>query len=468
VLKNKLAIISRYRSHKRDIILFLIPQLFLLALYIAKLIAGASFNAHFIGNSNVMQSLNGYMLESDLIGSLKGMHTQPPLLNFVFGLAILASNTHAHLIIQILWLFVAQIGVFFLTLGIKAITSNRFLTASLTVLYIFVPGTVMYSLWSYNTIWVQSFSIILLSSFIRLLMKKTPLFSFFCLAISSIVLYLIRVPFNFVLTIFFISISWMILDKFLRKRISVVLIASVSISCICAIQAHYYFNFGLLSTSSWTLDQSIGVLKKGLLESELSLIAEVSPCFSDVIQKGPWMPIESYDDCRSRDGIIASNEFFVSSEKANELNSRSRLLGSLAIEKVLFYTAPKYPQAYLRVIFGGPRFDGTLFSYLGLKNFPFTPVKFLVYNVIPLLFFISFLLLCTLLVLGKKLYLAELKVLAMPVALTFFMNLYALIGEVVENERIRSDSHAVTFFTGIILLAYCKKLSLNKKVIHNS
>lgn len=456
--------IYKWLNSRKKTVLFLTPQFCLLTLYFTELARGGMFSGHFVGNSDVMQSLDGNTLAKDLKGSLQGMHTQPPLLNLIFAVSILVDENHALLIIQILWLIIAQLGVFFLTLGIKTISNNWILSLFLSTLYVCIPGTVMYSLWSYNTILVQSFTIIFLSSFIRILMRKTQMISFFCLLASSIILYLMRVPFNFVLTILIIILSWFMLERTLRSRKSAIISAFISVAFILGVQSHYYFNFGLLSTSSWTYDQSLRVLQKGLNDYELEKISSVNPCFAQIIELGPWQPINLRDKCDINDENVANNDFFAISEEANVLNSRNRLLGSLALEEFLRYTAFNYPQAYVRTIFGSNQFEGTLFVYLGFKNYPKDTAKALVYNIIPILFFLSLLFLFFMLLTKRVFIFRELKILIVPLALTLFMNIYALLGEVVENERIRSDSHAVTFFTAVLLFIQSKRISQRCKL----
>jgi len=449
---------------------FTIPQVLFLVLYFGKLLTGASFNGHFIGNSEVMQSLGGMALKQDFFGSLKGMHTQPPLLNFLFGIAILASESHFEIIVQIIWLLVAQLGLFFLTLGLKFFIKSHRITVALSCVYVFTPGTVMYALWSYNTILVQSFSIVLLVAFSLLLQKKWQIFSFSCVAFSSMLLFLIRVPFNFLFSIFLIIFSWFMLGKVYRLRKHILMTLVLTLSSIAGVQLHYFVNFNLLSTSSWTYDQSLNVLKRGLETFEIAEIARQSGCFSEIITKGPWQPIPAYPSCKDGAERVASKEYFNESTRANHLNSKEALLGSLAIQKVLFFAMPRYPHAYFKVLFGTKDFEGTVFNYFGLRNFSFTPLKFFAYNLIPILFAFSLLIFTIYSVFTFSSGISKIRqigALAFPLIITFYMNLYALLGESVENERIRADSHPVTYFCAILLLARVFE-SLGTKVTKRS
>ena len=398
-----------------------------------------------------MQSLEGFVLEDDFFGAIKGMHTQPPLLNVIFGLAILVSKFHHILVIQILWLLVAQLGLLFLTLGLRLITNNSILAVLFSSLYVFIPGTLMYSLWSYNTIWVQTFSIMFIVSFLHLKKGTSQVLNFLCVLVSLVVLYLVRVPFNFIFVTAFIILSWIHLDKKLQQIRVVRAATFAAISVILGIQAHYYVNFGLLTTSSWTLDQSLNVLKKGLDSKEKSEIAKVNSCFYSVINNGPWKTIDSYSTCEVQEERIAQSSFFEISRRANPLNSKEHLLGSTAIKDILIYSIPRYLPAYWKVIFGHEQFEGTLYNYLGLKNFSRTFLNVAIYSFIPIYFLFSLILFVCVLALNRKRSLRALQVIVVPLILTLFMNAYSLVGEVVENERIRADSHAVTFFTATLI-----------------
>jgi hypothetical protein len=462
-IKSLLSIFPEFSKPKLNVIFFCIPQLLFALIYVTKLLSGNQYNPQFLGDPEIMQSLDRLVLLDDPINAILGMHTQPPLLSIVFAISLMLSP-HEVIFCQIIWLFVAMVGLLFMQIGILEITSRKQSALFLSCAYAFIPGTLMYSLWSYNTIWVQTFSLILVVSAIKLIRLKSVKKYFFFLALSAVTLYLIRVPFSFILMSFIILGFWFFLWKF--KKVKGTYIACIgSILIILTVQYHYFSNFNLLSTSSWTYDQSLRVLKSGLSTDMSAKISLKSECFKEILESGSWAKIQEYPSCENEFPNVANADRFLVSERGNPLNSRERLLGSLAKQEFLVYAIPRNFTSYSKVLLGNGDFKGTIYNSFGLQNFNFTVVNILKYNFITLLFLFALAMFVVIRVFSRTLFISPRKLEALSIfgllvviSLTLYMNLYALLGETVENDRIRADSNAVTFFSALYLI---KSLILN-------
>ncbi len=456
-IKAVVSFLQEFSKPKLDVLFFLTPQLLFALIYVTKLLSGSQYNPQFLGDPGIMQSLDRLVLLNDPINAILGMHTQPPLLSIVFAISLMFSPYEV-VFCQIVWFFVAMVGLLFMQIGILEITKRKQSALFLSCAYTLIPGTLMYSLWSYNTIWVQTFSLILVVSAIKLIRLKSVKKYFFFLALSAVTLYLIRVPFSFILMSSIVLGIWFFLWKF--KKVQGTYIACIgSILIILSVQYHYFSNFNLLSTSSWTYDQSLRVLKSGLSTDMSAKISLRSECFKEILESGSWAKIQEYPSCENKFPNVANDDRFLVSERGNQLNSRERLLGSLAKQDFLVYAIPRNITAYSKVLLGNGDFKGTIYNSFGLQNFNFTVINIVKYNFITLLFLFA---LTKLLLLGmfrKALFIAPRKLEALSIfgllvviSLTLYMNLYALLGEIVENDRIRADSNAVTFFSALYLI----------------
>ncbi len=458
-IKSLLSTFPEFSKPKLDFIFFCIPQLLFALIYVTKLLSGSEYNPQFLGDPEIMQSLDRLVLLDDPINAILGMHTQPPLLSIVFAIGLLLSP-HEIIFCQIIWLFVAMVGLLFMQIGILEITNRKQSALFLSCVYTLIPGTLMYSLWSYNTIWVQSFSLILVVSAIKLIRLKSVKKYFFFLSLSAVTLYLIRVPFSFILMSFIVLGFWFFLWKF--KNVKGTYIACIgSILIILSVQYHYFSNFNLLSTSSWTYDQSLRVLKSGLSTDMSAKISLRSECFKEILDSGSWAKIQEYPSCENKFPNVANSDRFLVSERGNPLNSRERLLGSLAKQDFLVYAIPRNFTAYSKVLLGNGEFKGTIYNSFGLQNFNLTFVNILKYNFITLLFLFVFAMLILSKVFSRTLSTSPRRLEArsifgalVVISLSLYMNLYALLGETVENDRIRADSNAVTFFSALYLIKF--------------
>ena len=82
---------------------FTFPALFLAIQFIVRISVGQEFDGHYIGNSTLKNFLSGESLKSDPIAALWGLHTQPPLLNGIYGL-VLQFSPYEVVMLQAIWM----------------------------------------------------------------------------------------------------------------------------------------------------------------------------------------------------------------------------------------------------------------------------------------------------------------------------------------------------------------------------
>lgn len=464
---SKSGINLAFNSNHKDILSTIIIASMV---YLLRIFSGREFDSKFIANSEIMQSLGRQELLESPLFFLSQLHTQPPLLNAIFAIA-LRFSPYEEVFVQSVWFLIAILLVATLTYGMRTIINSWKVRTAVATLFILSPQTLSYAFWSYNTLLVQCFSLLCMVSSINILKKIHVRTSIAVLCSSSFILFLLRVPFFWfiVLVIIFFHFSFAIKQKLITIKSDKVLLAGVLLTCsmTVAVQTYYFTNFGLKGLSSWSSDQTLSVLKRGLNTEELAKISNVSSCFDQILKSGPWNSISAYSTCEVDRPIFFNEVKLNRAQSANNLLSPEKLLGSLAVEPLVRYIILNHPAAMFRAVFGNDEWRGTFSTALGMRNVEVFNLFYLIYyNWIQIMLVLSINLLIFLFF-SKRVrrrfpdFRRELALLTWLCIVSAYMFTYALLGEQVENERIKADGNAAQFFTLMF------SLSISLKIISN-
>lgn len=234
------------------------------------------------------QSLGNYFLTTDPLGSLSVLHIQPPLLNALFAFDLWVTPS-SHLVLGVLY-FLCALGSVVLVVDTSVrLGVPRVWAAVSGVILALLPGTVLYSLWTYN---VTITAFLAISAVWGVALFKSRPVSGTTVSIFSVLgLVLTRSTFVWVLLI-----VWAVLLVFMlmksRSRIGVralrwsIVAVVISVGMGIALQVHYFSSFGLATMSSWSgQNMAKALTTSSSLHVTPSARAEIAadPCLNDLL-----------------------------------------------------------------------------------------------------------------------------------------------------------------------------------------
>jgi hypothetical protein len=454
---------QRRMQSKREKFVFSLPFIVFVCLYGYSVLQGKRFDGTFIGNSNFINFLSLDILRSDLFSALMGMHSQPPLLNFIFGLAA-QLYPHQVLAIQILWLCVFLLTIYCIEQSLRILIESKIIASVGTILYIFLPSTFGYVFWAYNTILLQmSFSVLILG-IIRLWKNIKWGTTWTCLGLF--LLFSIKTSFS---GLIIIPVMLLVGLHYLRaerkngySKVELVLISFLLI-CSTTVQAHYVIDFKISSLSSWSSNHLWRNLSSGLSPAQKIEIGKTDRCFADIIQsENSGLGLHSYPNCLDKYQYIEVKTNRAAS-LGNTMNSKDRLLGSFAVRDLVNYSLPRYWTAYSKSVFGNSQTPGSLSNFLGVAIYTGQPRELVKQNL--LLIFCILLVLMYLVILSvyPRRYFS--KYLCVLIGIFLFGLTYSLFGESMENDRYKVEMNPLMFVLSISICKFLYDAGLFRKIL---
>ena len=447
----------------RDSFIFFFPFIIFVCFYAFSILEGKKFDGSFIGNSNFINFLSLDVLRSDLFSALMGMHSQPPLLNFLFGIAAQLYPHHV-LAIQLLWICIFLLTLYCLQQSLRIILGSKNFASIGTTLYIFVPSTFGYVFWAYNTIILQMCFSVLILGITRLCknIERGPIWTCFGLfllfSIKTSFSGFIVIPLMLLVALYYVRVNRV--SRF--SKIELIFVTFLIIFST-TLQAHYLVNFKVTSLSSWSSNHLWRNLSSGLTTNQKIEIGNTNRCFADIIQsKNSGLGLHSYPNCLEKYQYIDVKTTNAAS-LGNTMNSKDRLLGSFAVRDLVNFTLPRYWTSYSKSVLGNTQTPGSLSNFLGItiyagqtrelikQNLLFTTCIFLalmyliIMSVHPRRYFSKYL--CTL------------------IAIFFFGLTYSLFGESMENDRYKVELNPLMYVLSISISAFIYRRGFFKNTL---
>ena len=192
------------------------------------------------------QSLGSGILAADPIGSLRGLHIQPPLVNTLFAVD-LAISPSMHLFLLLVNLAATVASIALLVDSLVRIGVSRVLSGTAGVLLALLPGTIAYSLWVYNVTLTGFFAITAIWGVALARSLVVP--GITVSAVAALGLVLTRSTFAIpVLIAWVLALAWLAWRA--RARPALVSLGVVLLLGL-GVQAHYLASFGQVTMSSW-------------------------------------------------------------------------------------------------------------------------------------------------------------------------------------------------------------------------
>lgn len=193
------------------------------------------------------QFLDTYLLKNNLAESLLYLHSQPPLMNLLGGLALKISDTHYT---EILWSWYMIIGLCTALLMYDILVTLRvkhFFAFPVTIIFMCSPSAILYENWFFYSHLEPFFILALIWGTTRYFSENEYSSYLWIALISTSLLCLSRSMFHL---IFLMALIFFFLIFSSRKK----MILSVSLPSLLLVGSWYFKNwilFGTFSASSW-------------------------------------------------------------------------------------------------------------------------------------------------------------------------------------------------------------------------
>lgn len=323
--------------------------------YIFSLYRGGSFDCEWVNDLN--QSLGVDALKEEPLSSLAGLHIQPPGLNGLFALALRTQNYC--LTLQLTYCVLTICTIILLYLMAHMLFNSKKIASTISMIYALLPSTTLYSLYPYNTT-LMVFSIAV-TSFAVVLFEKSKKIGYVLWLLGLLLIFLFKASMFFVIAL----VSGLLLPIFHRIPFrKIVKNYAVFAFLILIFQAHYFLNFGMLSTSSWGATNVLhAMIKHGAInEMELEKVTKSDECFRTMPYNVLWVgDISNVDDsCFDESRKPEFNRFLTEGQKghsrldwpAYQLNTESRLNLEKSTQRLLLSLLREDPSAILQMLVG--------------------------------------------------------------------------------------------------------------------
>jgi len=195
------------------------------------------------------QSLGIGFLVEDPLRSLGVLHTQPPGLNALYAVD-LALTPDSHLVLLAVNALAVVATIVMLTDAIVRVTRSVSAAMVVGIIYALLPGTVLYSLYAYNTALTAFFAMLAVWPLSWALRRPTLAVTFSSLGALGLVL--TRSSFIWpAMVVWCGALVWWVTSRS-GWRWTTLLGALVPLTLVLTVQVHYVVNFGLPFMSSWS------------------------------------------------------------------------------------------------------------------------------------------------------------------------------------------------------------------------
>jgi hypothetical protein len=195
------------------------------------------------------QSLGITFLTEDPLGSLSVLHTQPPGLNVLYAVD-LALTPDSHLVLLAVNALAVIATIVMLTDATVRVARSIPTALVVGVIYALLPGTVLYSLYAYNTALTAFFAMLAVWPVSWAISK--PALAVTLSSLGALGLVLTRSSFIWPAMLLWCgALVWWVSARS-RWRWTTALGALIPVGLVLVVQVHYVVNFGLPFMSSWS------------------------------------------------------------------------------------------------------------------------------------------------------------------------------------------------------------------------
>ena len=453
--------ITLLMSSRRVFRNFTFPALFLAIQFIVRISVGQEFDGHYIGNSTLKNFLSGESLKSDPIAALWGLHTQPPLLNGIYGL-VLQFSPYEVVMLQAIWMGLTFFQVWCVYQFVKEITKSQLTAVALSIIYQFIPSIVGFAFYGYNTILVQT----LLTSLalgILFLEKENPRALFF-INFSLVGLFLGKAPFSGLLVIPALLIAHFRFMRIAVKPFPKKKLLATSLTLIILIQGHYLLDFKQVALSSWGANSTLRAMENAFGKETLLFQVGGDLCMTEIINTQPaGQKLSDFPSCEALYKNVTVRTT-LSATQGNPNNSKDALMGSIAIADLVRKLLWESKFEYYKVILGNKENMGTFAYFMGEAKFAKNSLAYFKEN---LLFITSsFSLLSYYLILlltrgRRKFWRFGIFVISL---LLMYLTFSSLMTEIYENDRYKVEANPLYFLSIVwIFSLYLEHYNLDAK-----
>ncbi len=195
------------------------------------------------------QSAGISFLSTDPLNTLLSLHTQPPGLNVLFALDLALSPT-SHALLLLVNAFAVIATITMLTVSVLRLTASVPAGVATGLIYALLPGTVLYSLYAYNTTITAFF--VMLALWPVTWIGHRPILAVGLSSLGALGLVLTRSSFIWPAMVLWCTAlvwqSW----RTSKRSWSTVAVTAGPLAVALAVQLHYFVSFGLPFLSSWS------------------------------------------------------------------------------------------------------------------------------------------------------------------------------------------------------------------------
>lgn len=251
-------------------------------------LAGVQFVSH--ESDDLYQFIDPVLLKDRLLESLWFLHSQPPLLNALIGIALKVSGDGAHTVLMVLWMFMgAVIPILIYHLGMR-LTGSRFWTLGGALFFIANPASILFENWLFYSYPVAILTLLWVLIVARI--AEHPSWINACqLGCVALVLAWLRSPFHITVIAVLLAASALVVSGTARRRI--VIAGMISIAAISGLYIKNYVLFGQFSSSSW-LGMNLARISVMKVDSVSRLSMVAAGTLSPVSMIRPFKPLSAY------------------------------------------------------------------------------------------------------------------------------------------------------------------------------
>jgi hypothetical protein len=235
-----------FKKFNQDSSLFVLLGLVFIASRFLMLLMGFKFDIRFLNIA--WQTVDTWLLRTDLLRSIWYLHSQPPLFNLFIGTILKAFPVHSSVVFEMIYHFLGLVLTLSLYGIIKNISTNRWLAFIIALIFVISPAVLMFENFFFYDFPVMVILLIIALFFQKFVEtnKTSYLLSFF---FTAALLVLTRRVFHF---IWFLVLTFVLL-YFYRANWKRIFFASlVPLLLIVFWCGKNYYYFGKFDTSSWT------------------------------------------------------------------------------------------------------------------------------------------------------------------------------------------------------------------------
>ena len=442
---------------------FVFPAVAFAMQYFYRLYVGQKFDGTDIGNDSLQNFLSTKSLSENPLEALWGLHTQPPLLNGLYAIAI-QFQPHEDLIVQIIWALFGLVTIWCIYEFSIELLDSKIWAVSLSILYQLIPSTIGYTLWAYNTILIQALFAILALGILKI--SKLKIEGLYYIHIALLGLFLGRAPFaGLVIAPMILYFHWYLKTRTNSKNLTKKKMLGFSLIVIVFIQGHFLIDFKQIALSSWGGHSTLRALTNGVGQDKLLSQVGDDQCHQEIIRNHyQGQSISAFPSCISRYDSI-SIRTTKAAEVGNKNNSKEALLASIATGDLAKKLVVKNILSYENVVFGSNDKLGTFQYFMGEAKFKRYSIAYFKENI---LFLLTILLILILILFcfcrrrSLKSLSLELKSIILLIGYAMF---YSLVTEILENDRYKIEANSLYFLCSIAVVFYLMLNSNLKKYL---